>query len=219
MPSDTLTIKMNGNSVYFANQYLLQGEYNFLINAPFNTQMIVTPVNPVAGLSFLDQDATPNVFNATLKVPQEGQYGFKITLDRPVSDGQLDVLFTLLSQTGGGDDDDDDGGTGDSAGGGSNGGAPGKPSPDWLFIYAAQGNPDSNLNVTVRNGRYLINWYNGKTHQTFYTWRCSHETETGLICDESQNPNVTQRLGISKDWKTIWMGTAVKFVYVKKQRL
>jgi len=219
MPNDTLTIKMNGNSVYFANQYLLQGEYNFLINAPFNTQMIVTPLNPVAGLSFLDQDAAAHVFNATLKVPQEGQYGFKITLDRPVSDGQLDVIFTLLSQTGSGDDDGDNGDNGDSTGGDSDSGAPEKPSSDWLFIYAAVGNPDSNLNVTVRNGRYLINWYNGKTHQTFYTWSCAHESEFGLKCDEAQNPQVTQRLGISKDWKTIFMGTAVKFVYVQKQRL
>jgi len=210
MSNETLTIRMNGNSVYFANQYLVRGEYKFIINAPFNTQMLVTPVNPVPGLSFLDENPAANVFNAKLTVPQEGQYGFKITLDRPVSDGELDVLFILQSQAGGGGG----GGTGE----GSTGGAPGNPSADWLFIYAAEGNPDSNLNVTVRNGRYLINWYNGKTHQTYYTWDCGHETASRLICSEAQNPGVTQWLDISQDWKTIRMGTAVKFVYVKKER-
>jgi len=93
-------IPMNGNSVYLFNQYLTAGEYMFLINAPFNTQMIVSPVNPIPGLRFIDQDPVPNVFNANLVVPQDGQYGFKVTLDRAVAEGALEV--NIIRQTGAG---------------------------------------------------------------------------------------------------------------------
>lgn len=94
------SIRMTGQSVYMFNQYLESGNYMFLVNAPFNTQMIVTPLNPVPGLRFLDQDPTPNVFNATLVIPQTGQYGFKIILDRNMIQGTLDV--NIIKQTQGG---------------------------------------------------------------------------------------------------------------------
>lgn len=89
--SNSQSILMNGNSIYFFDNYLNSGSYMFLINAPFNTQMLVSPVNPIPGLKFIDKDPTPNIFNANLIVPQDGQYGFKVTLDRPVTQGSLEV--------------------------------------------------------------------------------------------------------------------------------
>ena len=97
----TQTIRMNGESVYLFDHYLDSGEYMFLINAPFDTRMLVSPVNPVPGLRFVDQDPTPNIFNANLTIPQTGQYGFKVTLDREANNGSLEVKF-IRQGTGGG---------------------------------------------------------------------------------------------------------------------
>ena len=97
--SYTKQIQMNGESIYLFDNYLVSGEYMFLINAPFNMQMLVSPVNPVPGLRFVDQDPTPNIFNATLTIPQTGQYGFKVTLDREVNNGSLEVK--IIRQGGG----------------------------------------------------------------------------------------------------------------------
>ena len=63
------SIRLRG-AVHIVSQFLQAGEYQFRIVSPFDTQMIVSAENPVPGLSFVGQDAKPNVFNAMLKVPK-----------------------------------------------------------------------------------------------------------------------------------------------------
>lgn len=101
------SIKMDGNSTYLFNSYLDSGKYMFLINAPFDTQIIVSPVNPISGLYFVDQDPTPNIYNALLTVPKTGQYGFKITLNKNVSGEIIDIqIIRQDSSSNNGNNDD-----------------------------------------------------------------------------------------------------------------
>lgn len=201
------TITADGGSTYFTSQYLLKGRYMFRINAPFDTKMLVSPENPIPGLSFVDLNPEPNVFNATLAVPRDGQYGFKITLNKPIYGGALEVIFVPKESN--------------SNDGGNEGGqppteisGPTQPSPEWTFIYEAGKN---NISLNIRGSKYILNYYDKSTNQTYFTWTCEREFGNTLKCSEAQNPGITQWIKHSDDWKSIWQGK-LRFDLIRKNK-
>jgi len=83
-------------SSYQINQYLQRGIYRLIIIAPFNTKILVTPLNPPQGFDFQpDLDPNPEIWNSLITTPQEGQYAFLVTIDRPIENETLHVQFII----------------------------------------------------------------------------------------------------------------------------
>jgi hypothetical protein len=84
-------------SSYQINQHLQKGVYRLIIVAPFNVRVLVIPLNPPPGFDFQpDSDANSEIWNSLLTTPQEGQYAFLVTLDKPVENATLHVQFIIL---------------------------------------------------------------------------------------------------------------------------
>jgi hypothetical protein len=83
-----------GSSSYELNEHLLKGTYRLLIVAPFDTRILVTPLNPPMGMQFnADTDPNPEIWNSLLVVPQEGQYSFLLKLSHAIGNEPLHVQF------------------------------------------------------------------------------------------------------------------------------
>jgi hypothetical protein len=78
---------------YRINQHLTPGFYRLYIVAPFDTKILVSPLNPAVGFEFQpDLDASPEIWNSLLSVPVEGQYVFMVRVNRAISE-PLNVDF------------------------------------------------------------------------------------------------------------------------------
>jgi hypothetical protein len=85
---------------YQINQHLQRGTYRLLVIAPFDTKIIVTPLNPIPGLEFqADLDAAAEVWNSLLVIPEEGQYAFLVKVNHPLEGEPLHVQFVFQSPT------------------------------------------------------------------------------------------------------------------------
>ena len=199
------SVRLRG-AVHTVSQFLQAGEYQFRIVSPFDTQMIVSAENPVPGLSFVDQNAEPNVFNAMLKVPKDGQYEFKIELDSPVDQGELRIWFVPQGAGSGGS----------SGSGGNNMNGPAVPSPGWVFVYESYPNPTQSVRLWVQGGGYRVVYSaNGQVVESF---KCTVEDPSNLKCTLPSNPGLVQWVNHSDDWKKVFLGPARKFRLVRKER-
>ena len=88
----------SAESSYQINQHLQKGTYRLIIVAPFDTKILVTPLNPPVGFQFLpDTDAATEVWNSLLVTPHEAQYAFLVKVNRPIDGQTLHVQFVLQS--------------------------------------------------------------------------------------------------------------------------
>ncbi|MHC4197856.1 MAG: hypothetical protein ACYSRP_08115 [Planctomycetota bacterium] len=85
-------------SSYQINQHLQKGTYRLIIVAPFDTKILVTPLNPPLGFEFHpDMDSATEIWNSLLVTPQDGQYAFLVKVDRPIDNESLHVQFVFQS--------------------------------------------------------------------------------------------------------------------------
>lgn len=83
---------------YSIDQFLRGGTYSLIVTVPFDTRMVVVPLNPVPGFQFFaDADPTNFIWNSRIQVPADGQYRFLIRLDRPIMEGEMQIQFILLA--------------------------------------------------------------------------------------------------------------------------
>ena len=76
------------------NQFLAKGAYRLIVVAPFGTQILVTPLNPVPGFQFLgDTDPSAEIWNSQIITPQDGQFSFLVKLSKPLGSETLQVMF------------------------------------------------------------------------------------------------------------------------------